>query len=97
MPGYPFYTCFSKMPLPKDPTPHLLGYRDVTWELEMNIMTACMCTVWTASTDAPIKATAMKNLEIKLRLSVLGSVLAIRVRPWAQCPKLPGKQRESRN
>lgn len=89
------------MPLRKDPTPfcsHLLGYRvDVAWELEMNEMTAFMCTVWTASTDDPIKVTVIKNLEIELKLSLLGSVLAIHMSPRVHCSELPGKQRESRN
>lgn len=53
----------------------------MAWELEMNKMTAFMCTVWTASTDDPIKVTVMKNLEIELKLSLLGSVLAIRMSP----------------
>lgn len=61
----------------------------------MNKMTAFMCTVWTASTDDPIKMTVMKNLEIELKLSLLGSVLAICMSPWFQCSELPGKQREN--
>lgn len=56
----------------------------MTWELEMNKMTSCMCTVWMASTDDTIKVTAVENQEIRLGLSLLGRVLAIHMRPWVQ-------------
>lgn len=38
-------------------------------------MTPCMCTVLTASIDDPPKSEPMKNLNIELGLSLMGSIL----------------------